>query len=192
MKKIMISSIVGAIIMFAWSFLSWTVLPVHLHTFKHTPGQDSILAAMKNSNLTTGTYMVPSVDNTNVSAFDSEYHKKMEDMMKSAVNKPMATIFYVDAVPAMHISSMLKGFLYTLIAMFCVCMLLSLAYQSDASFFMRWWMVMLFAIVYSMMGPMMGHNWMHEPWHYTSGFICDAFIGWGLTGLWLAKYLKKS
>jgi hypothetical protein len=38
----------------------------------------------------------------------------------------------------------------------------------------------------------MMHNWMMEPWHYTKGFIYDAFIGWGITGLWLANYLKKS
>src|SRR5207249_4807658 len=115
-----------------------------------------------------------------------------EEMMKAAVGKPMATIFYVQAAPTMQISRLLKGFLYTWIAVFCVCMLLSLAYQSDASYFMRWWMVILIAIIYIMMGPMMGHNWMAEPWHYTKGFIYDGWIGWGLTGLWLANYLKKS
>ena len=85
----------------------------------------------------------------------------------------------------------IKGFLYDLIAVFCACMLLSLAYQSNASFFMRWWMVMLIAIVYIMQGPMSMHNWMWEPWHYIKGFIYDALIGWGLVALWLAKYLKK-
>jgi hypothetical protein len=168
------------------------VMPTHLHTFQYTAAQDSILSVLKNSGLATGAYMLPSVDNSHVSAFDSEYHKKIEEHMKLSTGKPMATIFYTEAMPPMHISQLLKGFLYTLIALFCVSMLLSLVYQSNASFLMRWWMVMLFAVVYSMMGPMMGHNWMAEPWHYTVGFIYDAFIGWGLTGLWLARYLKKS
>ncbi len=192
MKKILIGSFVGAVILFAWNAISWTVMPIHLHSFHHTPAQDSILNVLKNSGLTTGAYMMPSADNTNVSAFDSEYQKKCEEMMKSTVGKPAATIFYVSSVREMHASQFLKGFLYNLIAVFCACMLLSLAYQSNASFLMRWWMVMLIAIIYTMQGPMMGHNWMFEPWHYTKGYIYDAFIGWGLTGLWLAKYLKKS
>ncbi len=192
MKKILIGSLVGAVILFAWNAISWMVMPTHLHTFHHTPAQDSILNVLKNSGLSTGAYMLPSADNTNVSAFDSDYRKKCEEMMKSTVGKPAATIFYVSAVHDMGAAPMLKGFLYTLIAVFCACVLLSFAFQSNASFFMRWWMVMLIAIIYTMQGPMMGHNWMWEPWHYTKGFICDAFIGWGLTGLWLAKYLKKS
>ena len=83
------------------------------------------------------------------------------------------------------------GLLYDLIAVLCACLLLSLAYQSNASFLMRWWMVMLFAILYVMQGPLAMHNWMMEPWHYIKGFIYDAFIGWALVGLWLARYLRK-
>jgi hypothetical protein len=191
MKKILIASVVGAVILFAWQALSWMVTPFHLHTFRHTPAQDSIIAVLNNSGLTTGVYQLPSVDNTNVSGFDADYHKKSEELMNASVGHPAATIFYVGSVHAMHAAPMLKGFLYDLIALFCACMLLSLAYQSDASFFMRWWMVMLIAIIYVMQGPMMGHNWMWQPWHYTKGFIWDAFIGWGLAGLWLAKYLGK-
>jgi len=191
MKKIIIASIVGSIILFAWNAVSWMVMPTHLHTFHYTPAQDSILNVLKNSGLTTGAYMLPTVDNSNVSAFDPDYHKKGEEMMKAGVGKPMATIFFVQAMPGMHAGPMLKGFLYTWIALICTCLLLSLTYQSNASFFMRWWMVMLIAIIYVMMGPMMGHNWMSEPWHYTKGFIYDGLIGWGLTGLWLASYLKS-
>ncbi len=192
MKKILIATLVGSIIMFVWQAVSWMVMPTHTQTFHYTPAQDSILAALKNSGITTGAYFVPMIDNTHVSSFDPEYQKKNKELMEKQIGKPSATIIYQEAMPPMDPGQFLRGFLYTLIAMFCVCMLLSLAYQSDASFFMRWWMVMLIAIVYTMMGPMMGHNWMMEPWHYTTGFIYDAFIGWGLTGLWLAKYLKKS
>lgn len=192
MKKILIASLVGALIMFVYSALSWMVLPTHHDSFHYTPAQDSILSALKNAGLTDGAYYMPTLDNRNVSSFDSEYHKKGEEMMKANIGKPMATVFYLDKAAGMDPMQMVRGFFYTLIALFCVCMLLSLAYQSDASFFMRWWMVMLIAIIYTMMGPLMGHNWMMEPWHYTKGFICDAFIGWGLTGLWLAKYLKKA
>ena len=192
MKKILIGSLVGAVILFVWSAVSWMMLPIHLHSFHYTPAQDSILNVLKNSGLATGAYMLPMADNREASAFDSEYQKKSEELMHSCVGKPAASIFYVSSVHDMTAMHFIKGFLYNFIAMFCACMLLSLAYQSNASFFMRWWMVMLIAIIYIMQGPMSGHNWMWEPWHYTKGFIYDAFIGWGLSGLWLAKYLKRS
>lgn len=192
MKKILIASIVGGLILFAWSAISWMMSPVHFNTFHYTPAQDSILAAMKNAGLETGAYMIPAVDNTNLSAFDPEYKKKCEEVMNKTIGKPAATFFYISSTPPMGISPVLMGLLYSFLAVLCACMLLSLAYQSDASFLMRWWMVMLIAIIYVLTGPMMGHNWMYEPWHYTKGFIIDGLVGWGLTGLWLAKYLKKS
>lgn len=191
MKKILIASLVGGIILFVWHSVSWMIMPTHLDSFHYTPAQDSILNTLKNSGLTTGAYFMPGVDNRNVKAFDSEYQKKNEELMKTAVGKPGATIFYLDAMPEMGAGQILNGFLYDLIAVLCACLLLSLAYQSAASFLMRWWMVMLFAIFYIVEAPMSGHNWMMEPWHYTIGFIYDAFIGWGLTGLWLAGYLKR-
>ncbi len=191
MKKILIASLVGGIILFAWHSLSWMIMPTHLDTFHYTPAQDSILKVLKNSGITSGAYLMPAADSRNATAFDANYRKKCEEMMNTNVGKPMATIFYKDAMPTMSGTQFFYGFLFELIAVFCACLLLSLAYQSNASFLMRWWMVMLFAVIYVMQAPMPGHNWMNEPWHYTTGFIYDAFIGWGLAGLWLASYLKR-
>ena len=191
MKKILIASLVGGIILFVWHSVSWMLMPTHLDSFQYSPAQDSILNTLKNSGIKTGAYFMPSIDHSNVKAFDSEYQKKCAELMKTSVGKPAASIFYVDAMPDMSAAAVLYGFLYDFIAVLCACLLLSLAFQSDASFLMRWWMVMLFAVFYIMEAPMSGHNWLMEPWHYTKGFIYDAFIGWGLTGLWIASYLKR-
>jgi len=94
MKKILIASLVGGIILFAWHAVSWMVMPIHLDSFHYSPAQDSILNALENAGLTTGAYFMPTADNRNVTAFDSEYHKKTEELMKTRVGKPMATIFY--------------------------------------------------------------------------------------------------
>src|SRR5689334_513826 len=100
MKKIVIAAIVGSIILFAWNAVSWMVMPTHTHSFRYTPAQDSILHVLKNSGLTTGAYMIPSVDNGNLSPFDAEYQKKHEELMNAVIGHPMATLFYVDAFPA--------------------------------------------------------------------------------------------
>ena len=66
MKKILIGSLVGAIILFIWSFLAWAVLPVHLHTFQYTPAQDSILQILANNNMESGAYAMPMADNRDI------------------------------------------------------------------------------------------------------------------------------
>src|SRR5436190_20199030 len=109
MKKILIASLVGAVILFVWNAVSWMVMPTHLDSFHYTPAQDSILNTLKNSGLTTGAYLMPGADNRNVKAFDSEFQKKAEEMMKSNVGKPAATFFYLDAMPQMEAAQVLSG-----------------------------------------------------------------------------------
>src|SRR4051794_29763383 len=95
MKKILVGSFVGAIILFIWSFLAWAVLPLHLHTFSYHPAQDSLLNILATSETATGAYSMPMADNRNAAAFDSKYHEESEKLMKENAGRPMATIFYL-------------------------------------------------------------------------------------------------
>ena len=47
MKKILIGSLVGTLIMFIWSFLAWMILPIHANTYMYTPAQDNILKVLQ-------------------------------------------------------------------------------------------------------------------------------------------------
>ena len=87
MKKRLIASIVGGIIMFVWQFLSWPVLNLHKAANNYTPNQDAILAAL-NANLPQeGGYIVPRLPEN----ASSEDHEKL---MKEADGRPWATIQY--------------------------------------------------------------------------------------------------
>ncbi len=61
MKKWIIGSLVGAIIVFAWQAASWTFLGIHAGEEKYTPAQDQILSTLASSNLEDGMYMLPNV-----------------------------------------------------------------------------------------------------------------------------------
>ena len=56
MKKWLIGSFVGAILIFVWQFLSWTVFQLHEAEAKYTPAQDSILQYLNTQFKETGTY----------------------------------------------------------------------------------------------------------------------------------------
>src|SRR5438045_3342839 len=111
MKKLLIGSLVGAIIMFVWSALSWTVIPINLKTFLYTPAQDSLLKVLADNQVTTGAYATPMVDNRSVSGFDSKYQQECQEFMKANAGKPMATIFYKAEDTEMGGATMMRGFL---------------------------------------------------------------------------------
>ena len=49
MKKIFLGSLVGAILLFGWQSLSWTVLGIHEKAMSYTPAQDSLLNTLSNT-----------------------------------------------------------------------------------------------------------------------------------------------
>ena len=179
MKKLFIASLVGAIIMLMWSFLSWMVLPIHEKTFTYTPAQDGILKAMADANLETGAYGMPS----------GATREEAMQAMEANKGKAGALIHYTKADPGMDPSMHLKGFLFFFVTTFAACVLL--ANNMSGSFFSRWWMVMMVAVIIIFGIHLMHWNYMGHSWNYTRDFILDAALGWGINGLWLAWYMGR-
>ena len=188
MKKLLIGSFVGAIILFFWGFLSWAILPIHLHTYSYTPAQDSILQILADNNMEDGAYAMPMADNRNVAAFDSKYQEESANLMKENAGKPMATVFYLKDGYRMNLP---LGFLINFIAVFAACLLLVPAFTTVSTFFQRWWLALVVGLLINACGPMIGYNWLGMPWNYTAAMILDNFLNWGVTGLWLAWYFKR-
>lgn len=191
MKKILIGSLVGAVILFIWSFLAWAILPLHLHTFMYTPSQDSILQVLANGNMESGAYWMPMADNRNVSSFDSKYQEETERVMTESAGKPMATVLYLKEGYNMGGSTMLKGFLFNFLAVLAASILLAPAFASMSSFFGRWWLSLVVGLLVCASGPLIQYNWLGLPWDYTVDMLIDTFLNWGITGLWLAWYFKN-
>jgi hypothetical protein len=191
MKKFIIASLVGTLIIFLWSAISWTALPIHTHSFRYTPKQDSIMKVLTGSSLETGEYMMPMVDNRNVGMFDKEAMKKHEEMMKNNVGKPFAMIMYNKEGISMDPCQFIIGLLVDLFAVMCVVILLVMAREKLTTFFMRWWAVMIIGFVVALNSYMLEWNWLHYPWHFLKGEIIDTFVEWGLCGAWLSWYIGR-
>jgi hypothetical protein len=191
MKKLLLASLVGAIILFMWNAVSWMALPTHFNSFKYTPAQDSLLGNMKAAGLETGVYRLPMVDNRNVSSSDASYKKAQAELQAECAGKDVAMVFYTQSVSMDMTSSFVMGYMYLFISVFCVCLILAAASSKIKTFGSRLWMVMLFALLFALQGPMSDFNWMQFPWHYTMPMLVDIFAGWGLCGLWLSWYLGR-
>lgn len=194
MKKIIIGSFVGAIILFIWSFLAWAILPIHLHTFMYTPAQDELLKVLADNQVETGAYGIPMADNRNISAFDTKYQEDSEKLMQDYQGKPSATVYYKKEGYNMDASTLLKGFLFDFLATLAACIILVPGFTVMNSFFGRWWLVLVLGFLLSASGPLLQYNWMGYPWKFTFDMILDNLLNWGITGLWFAYYFnnKKS
>jgi len=192
MKKFIISSIVGALIILIWSALSWMILPVHTHYMYYTPKQDTIMKVLNSSSLEKGLYALPSADNRNLGMMkDGKYFKEMDDMNRQNIGKPFAMLIY-GMNYGMSPSQYIYGFIVDLLAVMCAVILLVMSKDKLETFFMRWWAVMIIGLIVVLNSYMLEWNWMQFPWHFIKGEIIDTFMEWGLCGIWLAWYFRKA
>lgn len=191
MKKLIIGSLVGTIIIFVWSAMSWMVLPIHTQSFWYTPNQDSIMKNLSANLTETGAYMIPTVDNRTCGMFDAKYQEDVEKHMKECIGKPSAIVIYTSKNEAMNGSMFAFGFLFDFIAVLCAVIILAAAGDKLHSFYQRWWMVMLIGVAIAMQGKLLDWNWMSFPWHFIRGSVIDIVVQWGLCGAWLAWYLGR-
>ena len=57
--RILIGSIVGAVLLFLWGYVFWTILPFSMKVIKPLPNEDAVVAAMQASDAASGVYRIP-------------------------------------------------------------------------------------------------------------------------------------
>lgn len=192
MKKFIIGSLVGTVLIFVWSFLSWEMLPIHVHSFNYTPKQDSVLRMLDRALPASGAYMLPAVDNRKVESVTSDYRAAQEKNMKDMVGKSGAIIFYNKSNSAMDPMVMVRGILIDLFAVMSAIIILMLGRDRLNSFFMRFWVILLIGFIVALNSYLLDWNWMGFPWHFIKRELIDVLAEWTLVGLWLAWYFKPA
>ena len=182
MKKWLIGSLVGAILVFAWQFLSWTMLGIHDAEAKYTPAQDSIMNYLSSTLKEDGIYVLPTLP-PGASMDEMEAHgEKMN-------GKPWATVTYKTAYVNGMTMPMVRGFLIDLFLVFSLIYILTrggtptgirvIAGSVALGFFTWLW------------GPYTNHNWYQVPMDAITGHLIDALVAWGLVGIWLGWWLNR-
>lgn len=183
MKKIIIGTIVTALILFIVQALNWTVLPVHNHAIKYSPEQQKILRVLGET-LEDGYYFLPFYD---INKTSSEEQKKLNAEM---IGKPWATVSYHKSYDQNMSVTMATGFLIHLMAAFIVVIILAMVSDKIPGFGSRWLFVISLAVLIVLQGPMVNWNWWQTPDHFLKSLVLDQITTWGIAGLWLAWYFK--
>jgi hypothetical protein len=182
MKKWIIGSLVGAIIVFAWQTLSWTVMDLHSAEHKYTVEQQQILATLKAYNLEDGSYMVPT-------AKPGSTMEERKQVQKDMDGNPVALITYIKSFSTKMTTPMIMGFIIDLIL---VVLLISILVRGGLPSFVGIITGSVAVGVFSFLwGPYMMHNWYQVPWSSIQAHLYDAVVAWGLCGLWLGWWLRR-
>ncbi len=183
MKKIIIGTIVTALILFIVQALNWTMLPVHNNAIKYSPGQDKILKVLEET-LDDGYYFLPFYD---IEKTSSEEQSRLNAEMKG---KSWATISYHKSYDQNMTVTMAAGFLIHLMAAFIVVIILAMVSDKIPSFGGRWLFVISLAALIILQGPMVNWNWWETPDHFLKSIVFDQITTWGIAGLWIAWYFR--
>jgi hypothetical protein len=181
MKKYLIGSIVGGIIIFIWQSASWMVLGVHDNAVKYHPAQKEIMALLSSTTTDEALYMLPSAPT----------RKEQEAMMEEMKGKPWASIIYHKSFNTDMVMPMIRAFLVNVFLVICFIYILTRGGTTPIPRRVFSASVAL-GLAYFLWGPYMGHIWFELPWSMISGDLIDAIAAWALCGLWLGWWLNRA
>ena len=183
MKKIIIGTLLGGILYFAYESVMW-MGGFHQGFTNYTSNQNAVVKYLSENLTEDGAYMMPIADPNSPNAME-EQHK----MMESSIGKPWAMIFYHKSMSPMNPIYILIGFLYALIASLITSLILY--YGNFKSFSARFVVSMAFSCYALCQGVLDDMNWWSFPWSFIREQVIDLTLGWGITSVWLAWYVKK-
>lgn len=178
MKKLLVASIVGGLIIFFWQFLSWTLLNLHRPMQQYTPNQDKIMEFLE-QNLEEGFYYLPGTP-------DGASQEEQQKLMESSMGKPWAQIYYHKSMDASMGMSMARGAVADILAVLLLTwMLLKMGNASFQTIFLS-------SVAVGLIGYIIG-DYTQSVWFQVKTIpdLIDAIVQWGLVGLWLGWWLRR-
>jgi hypothetical protein len=180
MKSTLTASVIGAIILFFWQFLSQAALDLHKMEHQYAPNQDTIVSFLS-SQLKEGKYKMPLPK-------PGCTMEEAQQFMKESVGKPSIMLDYQIVQSGSMGMSMVRGFLTNIIILFLFITLLN---KMAALNFKT---VVVSSIIVGLIG-FLNHSYTNYIWYHAPGIwldLLDAVAGWGLVGLYLGKAKSKS
>lgn len=178
MGKQLIASLVGALIIFIWQFLSWTAINIHGAEATYTPQQDTILAFL-GQHLEEGQYYLPTAP---PGSSEEEYRK----MMETSIGKPWATISYHPEMEMNMGLNLVRGFAVDFISLLLLTWIL--LKFADRNFVNTLLASLAVGLIGYLTLPYLNSIWFESS---TVGYLIDTVVQWGAVGLWLGWFLNR-
>jgi len=171
MKKKILFSLLGGLIIFIWQFISFAMVNFHQSAMEYTKAQDEILQAIENAGLNEGKYLLGQADpSLSRSEQDKEY-KKLE-------GKPWAVINYQKEMSMDMVMPMIRGFLIAVIISWLLFWIFS--EQKDPTLKNRILISLSIGLIGFFFTPYTNFIWYKDPdiWAY----LADGIVPWAILG----------
>lgn len=184
MRKI-IAALVGAVVVFIWTGVSWMVFPWHNWDVKAFKDEGKVVAeALQSQSNGYGLYMIPYCDPAN--SKDPEKQKAWEQKAKQG---PFA---YMSVKPdgIKWDMKMALGVQFLISLGVALMAAILLGYCKATSLIGRAWFVTFAVTAGAVLTQLSNWNWWAFPTTATLVNIADVVIAWYLAGLFMAKIVK--
>jgi hypothetical protein len=187
-KQLALGSILGAIVLFFWSFIAWEVIPwpgEPLRAFTNAEGMEQ---AIKANVPVSGNYLIPNKVKRTPGMTDEQYKKAWDDAIEKMTQGPMMfAAIRLEPMPSMT-RYMGIGFLTNLIVALLASFLL--AQTTGLSYKDRVLFITLIGVMIFIGGHADEWNW----WSFSNAYMCMQMgaivIGWLLASFVIAKFVR--
>lgn len=181
MKKLAVGSILGAIVMFVWQFLSFALLDLHREATQYTPKQAEILNYLGTQLPESGSYYLPNYP-------DGASSYEMQKALQDAQGKPWAIVSYHKSLESNMAANMIRGVIIDLLMIALLCWIIAKinnpGFATIVLLSIAIGMIVFFSVPYT------NHIW-YQSFDLTA-YLIDAIAGWGLVGLTLGLVFRRS
>jgi hypothetical protein len=183
MQKIILPSLLAAVVIFIWSSISWMMIGWHMIDIFNLP-DESVVQQMDATISEPGIYVYPGypVDQS-------------EAGMEAWTNKHLAgpllfMVYEPKGCEPMMAGQFVKGFVLNYITAFIAATLLFMTLAQNPSYWRRVTFVMLLGLFAGLMYPFSEWNWWRFPIGYTLVNVADGILTWFFAGMVLAWRIK--
>ena len=178
MNKQLIGTLVGALILFIWQFLSWGPLNIHGAENQYTEKQDQIMEALNGLGLEDGEYFIPNVPPDQV--------EKRQEIMTEAEGKPWAKVTYNNKMENTFGMNLIRGAFIDLVAAFFLVWILMKFETADMK------SCLMASVAIGLIGYLTV-PYLETVWYKVNniGHLVDAIVPWALIGLFLGWYFNR-
>ena len=179
MKKKILFTVIGAVVIFVWQFLSFALINLHKSSTSYTKAQDSILKAVESAHLENGMYLLGQPD-------PSLPHAQREAEYSKYANKPWAVMNYQKSMSMDMAMPMIRGFLVDLVI--CWFLFWIFLQMKDPSLKNRMILALSVGLIGFFFTPYTNFIWYKNPDIFA--YFIDGLVPWSILGFLGHKFAK--
>ena len=172
MKRRLVLSVAGGIVLFLWGFISWAILPWHMMVANQFVNEAAVSQVLKENAPQQGVYYLPFSEEDHGPAQVGAFANVLPQGTEMNMGRQMAVSLFTQIIAAFLVLSLMS-------------MTTGLTYGGKVGFFA------LVGLIIGYVSHVPYWNWFGFTASYTLVTILDILIGWTLAGLAIAKFPQE-